>query len=184
MDAFVEMLLQTKKESVSDFKILREYHNIDLWLENKDHIIVIENKIKSGINGVNQERHDIKSDGVSSQLSKYIEFADKKAMETEPKKEPHYIIFLPDYSYKDEDLTQFLHYDRYKIVRYSQLASFFESQNCNLPYYDDFKKALRKHATEYKKDLYEIMKDRFTAEIRSHKQLKKRVEDYGNTVAD
>ena len=105
-------------------------------------------------------------------------------LQTEPKKEPHYIIFLPDYSYKDEDLTQFLHYDRYKIVRYSQLASFFESQNCNLPYYDDFKKALRKHATEYKKDLYEIMKDRFTAEIRSHKQLKKRVEDYGNTVAD
>ena len=170
MEAFTGMLLEKKNENISDFKIFREYHNIDLWLENKNHIIVIENKIKSGINGVNQERHDIKSEGVSSQLSKYIEFAQEEATKAEQKKETHYIIFLPDYSYKDEDLTPFLHHDKYKIVRYSQLSSFFEFQNCNLPYYDDFKKALRKHATEYKRDLYEVMKDRFTAEIRTHIQ--------------
>lgn len=170
MEAFASMLLGTK-EYLCELRLIREYHNIDLWIENREHVIVIENKIKSGINGVDQERHDIKSNGVASQLSKYIDFAEEEAYKDGKEREPHFFIFLPDYSYKDEDLSPFLHHDKYRIIRYRELSDFFESHSCNLPYYDDFKKALRKHATEYKKDLYEIMKDRFTTEIKAHLQF-------------
>ncbi len=172
MEAFACMLLGTE-ENISDIKAFREYHNIDLWLENENHIVVIENKIKSGINGVDQERHDIKGDGVQSQLSKYIDFGEEEAHKDGKDREPHFFIFLPDYSYKDEDLTPYLHHDKYRIIRYSELSDFFESHACDLPYYGDFKKALKKHASEYKKDLYEIMKDRFTKEIKAHLKYEK-----------
>ena len=153
----------------SNLKIIREYHNIDLWMENKDHIIVIENKIKSGINGVNQDRHDITKEKVQSQLSKYIKFAEKEDEESEQNREKHFYILLPDYSYKDEDLRPYLYSEQYTIIRYSALLDFFDSHDCELPYYEDFISALKKHASEYKKDLYEVMKDRFSREIISRK---------------
>lgn len=34
-----------------ELKVIRERDNIDLWIEGANHVIVIENKIKSGING-------------------------------------------------------------------------------------------------------------------------------------
>ena len=62
-------------------EVKREYHNIDLWLEDKNNIVVIENKVKSGINGVDMDRHDLKSEKIQSQLSKYYDFAEKEAEE-------------------------------------------------------------------------------------------------------
>ena len=163
LNAFINGPLQVSTDA-SGMSIKREFHNIDLWMENRDHVIVIENKIKSGINGVDQDRHDIKSEGVSSQLSKYIKTAEEKA----EGRTGHFYIFMPDYSYRDEDLTPYLHHEKYKIIRYSELVSFFEAQTSELPYYDDFIKALKKHATEYRKDLYTTMKERFTKEIKAH----------------
>ncbi|MGT2960611.1 PD-(D/E)XK nuclease family protein [Streptococcus caballi] len=57
-------------EIQTDFTIEREKKNIDLLICDKNNVIVIENKIKSSINGIN-DRHDISSDLVQSQLKKY-----------------------------------------------------------------------------------------------------------------
>ena len=162
LEAFVKQILQIN-DIISDFQVRREYHDIDLWFENKEHIVVMENKIKSGINGVDPQRHDITSESVQSQLTKYMEFAEGESKG----RKKHYYIVLPDYSYQDEELTPYLCDKKYKVLRYSILATFFASQSCALPFYEDFKKAISKHAVEYRNDLYEVMKERFIERVKS-----------------
>lgn len=154
--------------AVKKMEVKREYHNIDLWLEDDNNIVVIENKIKSGINGVDMERHDLKSDMIQSQLSKYYLFAESEAQKKN--KKTYYYIFLPDYSYKDEDLSVYLMADKYTVIRYSDLSRFFENQCDDCLYVDEFRKALKKHSTPYYKDLYQIMEERFVKKIRQKRE--------------
>lgn len=144
-------------------KVLREYHNIDIWIEDSNHIIVIENKIKSGING---ERHDLEGKSVQSQLSDYVKTANKEAHN----RKIHYFLLLPNYSYKNEDLKKYSEYDKYILIRYSDLLDFFQKCNCDLEFYEEFIKAIKKHSTEYRKDLYEIMEDRFVRTIKMKRE--------------
>ena len=146
----------------------REYQNIDLWLEDDNSIVVIENKIKSGINGVNMERHDLKSELIQSQLSKYYSFAEEEAKKKN--KQTYYYILLPDYSYKNEDLSIYLMADKYTVVRYSEISAFFE-KDIECLYLDEFRKALKKHSTPYYKDLYQVMEERFVNKIRQKKKV-------------
>ena len=79
-------------------------------------------------------------------------------------------IFLPDYSYKDEDLSVYLMADKYTVIRYSDLSRFFENQCDDCLYVDEFRKALKKHSTPYYKDLYQIMEERFVKKIRQKRE--------------
>ena len=38
-----------RSRSSSEYKIVREFHQIDLWVEDQNQVLVIENKIKSGL---------------------------------------------------------------------------------------------------------------------------------------
>ena len=58
-------------EVQTEFTIEREKRNIDLLISDKNNAVVIENKIKSSINGID-DRHDIYSDQVQSQLKNTI----------------------------------------------------------------------------------------------------------------
>ena len=147
-----------------DAQILREYKNIDIFIKDQNHAIVIENKIKSGINGI---RHDLQSDAVRSQLDKYSEIADQQ----DSGGRARCFLLLPDYSYADRELAKFDEYGRYSVIRYSALLKFFETHECSLKFYDEFKDALRKHASEYKKDFYEVMGERLIMTILRHKGL-------------
>ena len=147
----------------ADAQILREYKNIDIFIKDQNHAIVIENKIKSGINGI---RHDLQSGIVCSQLDKYAKIADKQDSGGRAK----CFLLLPDYSHADRELAKFHEYERYSVIRYSALLRFFEACECGLKFYDEFKDALRKHASEYKKDFYEIMGERLIMTILRHKQ--------------
>lgn len=147
----------------ADAQILREYKNIDIFIKDQNHVIVIENKIKSGINGI---RHDLKSGVVCSQLDKYAKIADKQ----DSGGRARCFLLLPDYSHADRELAKFHEYERYSVIRYSTLLRFFETCECGLKFYDEFKDALRKHASEYKKDFYEIMGERLIMIILRHKQ--------------
>ncbi len=52
------------------FEIIREsVKNIDLWIRDERHVLVIENKIKSGFNG--------KTDDGKNQLNKYYEYTER-----------------------------------------------------------------------------------------------------------
>ncbi len=154
--------------NIKKLNVKREYHNIDLWLEDDNNIVVIENKIKSGINGVDKVRHDLKSDMIQSQLSKYYKFTEEEAKNKE--KNTHYYILLPDYSYKDEELSVYLMANKYKVVRYSELSDFFDTINGECLYIDEFRKALKRHSTPYSKDLYQIMEERFMKKISRNKK--------------
>lgn len=73
---------------------------------------------------------------------------------------------LPDYAYKDTTkLGKYACFEKYKIIRYSELLSFFNSVNTKLPYYQDFIKALEYHSSEYLNDLYTEMLERLQSVI-------------------
>ena len=164
---FVKEILKIKTFNPQQAKIIREYHNIDLWIEDPENIIVIENKIKSGINGVNKERHDLKDKNIQSQLSKYVNYVDKNKEEGQT---AYYFIFLPNYSYSGENLSAYTNGNQYTIKRYKELSDFFEKTDCNLDYYEDFRRAIKKHSFEREKDMLEITNEKMIQTIRRKKE--------------
>ena len=142
------------------FEILREKNNIDLLIECGTHIFVIENKIKSGING---KKHDIYGNLVQDQLGKYMKEVEK---EYTGNYDFHYLIFSPNYNKLDS--SKFATDDvrkKYKIINYSEIYSIFSDYFQEHiedfkkdKYFEDFLKAIKKHSNERDKDFEEIMK--------------------------
>ena len=141
------------------YTIGREIENIDLFIEDETNIVVIENKIKSAINGV---RHDIYSDLVQSQLSKYYNYA----VENKNGKEISCFIFSPNYN--KINIKGFEKSEHYRIIEYSKLFNFFKNykDNCkNDKYYNDFVSALEIHSKDIDNSNFEIMQERFIEQI-------------------
>lgn len=135
---------------------------IDIYIEDENNAIVIENKIKSEVNGI-EERHNFTGDLMKSQLEDYYNFVEKNAGDRTKK----YFILMPNYH--RIDLKKYKHSEKYTRIEYSDLVRFFDkhvfqnTEECN--YYEDFKKALRRHAENYYDDQYAIMKKRFIRRI-------------------
>lgn len=141
------------KEISDDYIIKREFHNIDLWIEDSRNVIVIENKIKSGINGVSK-RHDFSENGlVQSQLSKYFAYASNYAKKDG--KTVDCFIFVPNYN--KLDLSIYSGSKHYKVIRYRDIYNFLMRNNMNDAYYSDFCKAVRKHTKDIPVDYSEIL---------------------------
>lgn len=157
-DKFMEELLGIKPGSY--YTIAREENNIDILIEDDKNIVVIENKIKSGING---KDHDIYGTKIQSQLSKYHKYATEKA---KGRKESFY-LFSPDYN--KIDLRNYKNAEDYKVIPYSKLYDFFKNQEINDKYYEDFLNALSIHAREIDNFNFEIMQERFIQAIKSTK---------------
>ena len=155
------------KSSFEDIEIIRESkNNIDIYYEDSQSIYVFENKIKSSINGTQKKDDSTEEEKEFSQLEKYYIFAEKEAEKSTSKKTTGYFLLLPNYAYKDTSkLNKYAKFDKYKIIRYSQLLDFFKSYNSTLPYYEDFLKALEYHASEYLNDLYSEMLERLQSVI-------------------
>lgn len=144
--------------------IMREKKNIDLLIESGNHIFVIENKIKSGING---KKHDIYGQLVQTQLGKYMSYVEEEY--ADPYKR-HYLIFAPDYNKIDS--SEFSENEQgkdvknnYKVINYSEIYSIFvnyynnhRDEFINDKYFEDFLKGIQKHSHERDKDFEEIMK--------------------------
>ena len=132
--------------------------NIDLLIQDSDNVIVIENKIKSGINGI---RHDVYSDEIQSQLCKYFDFANEIAKG----RKVSCFIFSPDYNYLDIRNHKASQY--YRVIRYSELYRFFIKQEKTVfdKYFEDFLKAIHKHTLMVDSELFEEMRRRFAARI-------------------
>lgn len=127
-----------------NYVVERETGNIDLLIYNYKKVIVIENKIKSGINGICFDE-----DGkiIGSQLGKYQTYVDDKFSDDKYKKS--YFVFTPDYNIIDLKV-----YDKnknYKLIKYSTIYEFFHKNRANcrdIPYYKEFLYALEKHVKE------------------------------------
>lgn len=141
----------------SSFTVQREaMGRVDLWIESNKDIIVIENKIKSGINGI------IGND--FSQLNKYHEKAESEARKA--KKKAHYYIFAPDYA--KFDLKQFGLEGKYKVVKYSEINNFFVREAATYiadRIFPDFLRGLKRHTLSLPELQFETMRSRLLRKI-------------------
>lgn len=144
-----------------NYRVFREEKNIDILIEADNTVIVIENKIKSKING---ERHDVNSSRIQSQLSKYVEYVTSKY----PTKKSFFYVFLPDYN--RIDLNKYETGKHYRIIMYSQIYDYFMSKArdmFHMDYFGEFVNALYIHTKAVDNSNYEIMKSRFIERIKS-----------------
>ena len=137
-------------------KVEKGKGRIDILLESENDIVVIENKIKSGINGVTTDDN--------SQLNSYYEYIENEAKNTGRK--AHYYVFVPDYS--RIDLSQFGMEEVYRIVKYSEIYRFFTQES---PTYisdrafPDFLRGLKRHTLTIPELQFETMRSRLLRKI-------------------
>lgn len=146
------------------YSIERERANIDLWIEDENNILVIENKIKSGINGVSA-RHDFSEGGlIQSQLLKYFNYAEKE----KDNKRTSYFIFVPNYN--KIDLKQYSGSKNYKEIKYSELFNYFSKVSIEDVYFKEFVNSLYRHTKDREVDYAEDMALKFLNQIKRNKQ--------------
>lgn len=142
----------------TSFEIIRESKkNIDLWIRDKRHIMVIENKIKSGLNG--------KTDDGKNQLNKYYEYTESFKKEAGVD-ETNYFIFVPNYN--DIVLNNPITKYNYKIIYYSEIYDFFRryaAEYLNDKYFPDFLSGLKNQTMSYSELRFSIMRSRFLEKI-------------------
>lgn len=154
-----------KAEVDTSLSVEREKKNIDLFIKTNNKIIVIENKIKSGING--KECDDSNSE-TQNQLKKYHEYATKVAKEENL--EPCFLIFAPNYNILDKKDFEGEEAKDYKIVRYDKIFNVckafkgtdgYKSFNgIDELYYKEFLKALYIHTDSSANNYYRQMQKR------------------------
>ncbi|MBP5585779.1 MAG: PD-(D/E)XK nuclease family protein [Lentisphaeria bacterium] len=135
----------------------REAEHIDLLIADRKNIIIIENKIKSGING--------KKENGESQLSVYIKKAEEKIADDLRIRKPivRGFILVPDYEYDniDSERKNLECGEKYTVIKYSAVYAFFndflnvKKNDKDYPYLEDFCNALERHIKYPPNDLYE-----------------------------
>lgn len=157
---FVDEKLGIKLNLTENIEIIREEAHIDLLIVDKENVIVIENKIKSDING---KKYDEFQNEIRNQLVKYCEYV---YLESLPKdsakkeilinrfdnKKRSFFIFAPNYNrialkssipvkYKNE---------KYTIKTYKDIFDFFNEDDIKKEYgkklyFKEFLYSLEKH---------------------------------------
>ena len=166
-DLFIGFAKDVLKVDIGEkYEIKREFHNIDLWIEDRDDVIVIENKVKSGINGVSP-RHDFNNGGlVQSQLLKYYQFATNYGKEKN--KKVSCFLFVPNYNHLDLSVYEGSRF--YQEIRYRDIYRYLISKSVNSPYYNDFCNALYKHTKNIPVDYSEILLNYMLKQIKKDKE--------------
>lgn len=179
LNDFVDKVLNnhlnvSEKITISkEHTIEREKERMDIRIIDDNFYIIIENKIKSGINGMHKEKDtkdfDKYDEKYISQLSVYYQKAEEKNQIDGKQRKLLPFIFVPDYSIVNKDyLKKFYLGEKYEIVFYSEIRDFFEKYTNNFSlkpnYIDDFVKALKKHTEktddEHRKILMFRLKNR------------------------
>ncbi len=110
---------------------------IDLLIKNNEKIIVVENKIKSSINGIFEDGDEIKNQ--LDKYKEYIRYYKKEETEYSHAKDT-YFIFAPVYN-SDFDILGC------KIITYDKLVKFFEKNKIpDCEFFDEFLNGLKKHS--------------------------------------
>lgn len=136
-------------------------NNIDLWIETETHIIVIENKIHSGINGVKQNGNE-----KTTQLDKYYEHAKKKCRESQ---KLALFLFAPNYSsikpseLKGIDPKSSEEWE-YTLITYKEIYDFFSKHGALYEdecHFSDFCRDLNCHIESSEDNKRRVMHERF-----------------------
>lgn len=154
-----------------NFNLVREMGNIDLLIYDSDNVIVIENKIKSEINGVKKSNNDKE---IVSQLSKYYNLVTKGVDEDSSKnqnqkfnkikiiKKKCFLILMPNYHAIDKKIYKFG--EKYKELLYGDILDFYNKHKNEMKgvrYFDEFLDGLAIQSKEYDDELEQEMKRRF-----------------------
>jgi hypothetical protein len=140
------------------YELHREAMNMDILIEDKknERYIIIENKIRSGVNG-------IMPDG-KTQLDVYYKRIENRVDEKGWKIEnSRFFIFKPDYN-SIEDVSA-----PWKIIKYSQIFDFFKRivhEYKHLFTYH-FINALSRHTSRYPDQIFEDMHRKFIEKIKT-----------------
>ena len=155
-----DIILNKEKSTESDLQKGR----IDIFAEDNNNkvCIVIENKLKSGINGKNYSVDAKNNDVKTSQLTKYVQWIQDYKENKKSKYEnyqKHFYIFVPNYK-KDELIKDIKDNnlmpkdekgnDLYVIITYDKIFNYFNSKRIKEKmsedkYYNDFLSALSNH---------------------------------------
>lgn len=153
---------------------------IDILIKTEDSLFVIENKVKSGING---QKYNSKTEEYSNQLIEYYKhFQEDKIKEKDLKgiEYQYYYIFTPNYNkidkndikkqYKNNEYNKEV-IEKYEIIKYKELKDFFENHKPgNLTkqedfYFAEFVKALAIHSEENDNEIERVMEYKFRKSI-------------------
>lgn len=138
--------------------VIREKEcNIDIFVQTPSHIIVVENKVLSDINGKQAEFKDGKQ---MSQLTKYATHVDKNY----PKLPKVLVVMTPDHN--DVELSHYAGGDRYCKVYYSEVRKFLQEHASKVKDHDAFYlkellSAMEKHSRPYYNEYLEQTERRF-----------------------
>ena len=139
-------------------------------IRDSQNIIVIENKIKSDVNTVPNDKKD------KTQLNRYVEYVNwLLAKDKDKEKEnitSHFIILTPNYNIPEisEEMKQY-----YKIITYGDLHKFLKGRNeveadAN---FKAFFEAMHRHTHENVNDyLYYDMLEKFVRRIKANQDKK------------
>lgn len=132
-------------------RITREEKNIDILIDDvqSSTVIVIENKIKSELNG----RHS--TDSILNQLDKYYDYTEK---EYASYKNKVYLLLVPNYSRITEDSLVSEKQKKFDIIHYKDLYDILKENNIEDKYYDDFINAVKFHSNDIDNHFEDIMK--------------------------
>lgn len=168
-----------KIELTSSVCVDREKERMDVRIIDDKNYIIIENKIKSCINGTIKKKgsNDFEKENGKyiSQLSVYYKKAIEKNERDSKEREIYAFIFAPDYSVIDDEYKKkFLYGEKYTIVHYSKIYEFFEKIEKVLPeepkYLGDFIKALKKHTEKTDDEFRKILMLRLKNRIEQNKK--------------
>lgn len=137
---------------------------VDIYIEgkykNKEFLILIENKIKSGIEKVRNEN--------VTQLDLYNKFVQDK-VEKNSSLFCSLVLLVPDYyASTHPEFDQSKIPDGFEVVYYSDLFDFFERNSGffeKAPYFNDFLRCLKRQTESEGQAMYNIMKERFMHKI-------------------
>ena len=148
-----------KSAVISEEKNKNNHHNggrIDLFISDNDNIIIIENKIKSGLNLIEKDKNGV------NQLDRYKGYTDWLLEEDENKnKSPHFFILEPNYNMVEvsKNMSKF-----YQPITYGELYDYLQSEGVKEivdkdSNFTDFKNAMFRHtlSTQNEYLFYEMM---------------------------
>ncbi len=154
------------KMDCSRLSVVRECeNNIDLFVRTNSHLVVIENKVLSSINGM---QGDSQSGLHVSQLKKYYDYGEKIAKE-EGYKHTLYILLTPDHN--DVNLALYEQGDKYVKVHYSEVRDFLvryiTRYHLQDTYLQELLAAMQKHCNKFYNELFDKTEKRFYQHLRN-----------------
>ena len=130
---------------------------LKILIRDEHNVLVIENKIKSGLNG--------KTDDGKNQLNKYYDFTEKYIKESGIDN-AYYYLFTPNYNDLSIDDSKIK--DKFKIIYYSEIYEFFRQNAAEYlsdKYFPDFIGSLKNQTMTYSELRFSIMRSRFLEKI-------------------